>query len=111
MFERGYVEERGTAIHTTAGGSAFVGLAQRLVPWMVNPIHSTEQEAALQAIEAGQGDDAAYVAEVMHRTQATLGKLKAAGDTTRIEDAPETHQGPAGCAKSVAPGIRYGTGR
>ena len=89
VFERGYVEERGTAIHTTPRGSAFVGLARRLVPWMVNPIHSVEQEEALQAIEAGRGDDAAYVAEVMQRTQETLGKLKAADDTTRIEDAPE----------------------
>jgi DNA topoisomerase-3 len=90
VFERGYVEERGTAIHATARGSAFVGLARRLVPWMVNPIHSVEQEAALQAIEAGRGDDAAYVAEVMQRTQETLEKLKATGDSTRIEDAAET---------------------
>ena len=83
VFERGYVEERGTAIHTTPRGSAFVGLARRLVPWMVNPIHSVEQEAVLQAIEAGRGDDAAYVAEVMQRTQETLLKLKATGDSTR----------------------------
>jgi DNA topoisomerase-3 len=89
VFERGYVEERGTAIHTTARGSAFVGLARRLVPWMVNPIHSVEQEAALQAIEAGRGDDAAYIAEVMQRTQETLLRLKATGDSTRIEDAAE----------------------
>jgi DNA topoisomerase-3 len=88
VFERGYVEEHGTAIHTTARGSAFVGLARHLVPWMVNPIHSVEQEEALQAIEAGRGDDAAYVAQVMQRTQETLAKLKAAGDSTRIEDAP-----------------------
>lgn len=90
VFERGYVEERGTAIHTTARGSAFVGLARRLVPWMVNPIHSVEQEEALQAIEAGRGDAAAYVADVMARTQETLVKLKAAGDSTRIEDTSET---------------------
>jgi hypothetical protein len=51
---------------------------------------SVEQEAALQDIEAGKGDDDAYVAEVVQRTQETLAKLKAAGDTTRIEDAGET---------------------
>jgi DNA topoisomerase IA len=33
VFDRGYVEERGTM----ARGSAFVTLARRLVPWMVNP--------------------------------------------------------------------------
>ena len=106
VFERGYVEERGTAIHTTSRGSAFVGLARRLVPWMVNPIHSVEQEEALQAIEAGRGDDAAYVAEVMQRTQETLGKLKAAGDTTRIEeDAPEAPvRGRQGAAKGQRKG-------
>jgi DNA topoisomerase III len=69
VFDRGYVEERGTAIHTTARGSAFVTLARRLVLWMVNPIHSVEQEAALQDIEAGKGDDGAYVADVLQRTQ------------------------------------------
>jgi hypothetical protein len=37
--------------------------------WMVNPIHSVEQEAALQDIEAGKGDDGAYVADVLQRTQ------------------------------------------
>jgi hypothetical protein len=105
VFERGYVEERGTAIHTTPRGSAFVGLARRLVPWMVNPIHSVEQEEALQAIEAGRGDDSAYVAEVMQRTQETLGKLKAAGDTTRIEDAPEAPvRGRQGAAKGQRKG-------
>jgi DNA topoisomerase-3 len=105
VFERGYVEERGTAIHTTPRGSAFVGLARRLVPWMVNPIHSVQQEEALQAIEAGRGDDAAYVAEVMQRTQETLGKLKAAGDTTRIEDAPEAPiRGRQGAAKGQRKG-------
>ena len=88
VFDRGYVEERGTAIHTTARCSAFVVLARRLVPWMVNPIHSVEQEAALQAIEAGQGCDESYVSEVIQRTHATLQKLKAARDSTRIEDAP-----------------------
>ena len=83
-----------------ARGSAFVALARRLVPWMVNPIHSVEQEAALQEIEAGRGDDAAYVAEVMQRTQETLLKLKAAGDSTRIEDAPEpTAKGGQGIGK------------
>ena len=106
VFDRGYVEERGTAIHTTARGSAFVGLARRLVPWMVNPIHSVEQEAALQEIEAGRGDDAAYVAEVMQRTQETLGKLKAAGDATRIEDAPET---PSHERQGAAKGKRKGS--
>jgi DNA topoisomerase-3 len=101
VFDRGYVEERGTAIHTTPRGSAFVGLARRLVPWMVNPVHSVEQEAALQDIEAGKGDDDAYVAEVLQRTQETLAKLKAAGDTTRIEDAPDTlARGRQGAAKS-----------
>jgi DNA topoisomerase-3 len=90
VFERGYVEERGTAIHTTARGSAFVGLARRLVPWMVDPIHSAEQEAALQTIEAGRGDDTTYVAEVIERTHETLVNLKAAGDTTRIDDTAET---------------------
>jgi DNA topoisomerase-3 len=105
VFERGYVEERGTAIHTTPRGSAFIGLARRLVPWMVNPIHSVEQEEALQAIEAGRGDDAAYVAEVMQRTQETLGKLKAAGDSTRIENAPEApSRGRQGAAKGQRKG-------
>jgi len=100
VFDRGYVEERGTAIHTTARGSAFVVLARRLVPWMVNPIHSVEQEAALQAIETGQGCDESYVSEVMQRTHETLQKLKAAGDSTRIEDVPERptrgRQAPSG---------------
>jgi DNA topoisomerase-3 len=101
VFDRGYVEERGTAIHTTPRGNAFVGLARRLVPWMVSPVHSVEQEAALQDIEAGKGDDDAYVAEVLQRTQETLAKLKAAGDTTRIEDAPDTlARGRQGAAKS-----------
>jgi DNA topoisomerase-3 len=106
VFERGYVEERGNAIHTTARGSAFVGLARRLVPWMVNPIHSVEQEEALQAIEAGRGGDAAYVAEVMQRTQETLLKLKTAGDSTRIEDAPEP---PAKTRKTAAKTRRRGS--
>ena len=106
VFERGYVEERGTAIHATPRGSAFVGLARRLVPWMVNPIHSVEQEEALQAIEAGRGDEAAYVAEVMQRTQETLVKLKEAGDSTRIEDAPET---PAHERQSAPKGKRRGS--
>jgi DNA topoisomerase-3 len=108
VFERGYVEERGTAIHTTPRGSAFVGLARRLVPWMVNPIHSVEQEEALQAIEAGRGDDAAYVAEVMQRTQDTLGKLKAAGDTTRIEDA-DAPEAPVRGRQGAAKGQRKGS--
>ncbi|MBW4025246.1 MAG: hypothetical protein HIU92_19315 [Proteobacteria bacterium] len=108
VFERGYVEERGTAIHTTPRGSAFVGLARRLVPWMVNPIHSVEQEEALQAIEAGRGDDAAYVAEVMQRTQETLGKLKAAGDTTRIEDA-DAPEAPVRGRQGAAKGQRKGS--
>jgi DNA topoisomerase IA len=59
--------------------------------------------------EAGQGDDAAYVAEVMQRTQETLGRLKEAGDTTRIEDAPETSaKGRQAALKSRATGIRCG---
>jgi hypothetical protein len=73
---------------------------------MVNPIHSVEQEEALQAIEAGRGDDAAYVAEVMQRTQETLGKLKAAGDSTRIEDAPEA---PSRGRQRAAKGQRKGS--
>lgn len=100
VFDRDYVEERGNAIHTTARGSAFVGLARRLVPWMVNPIHSVEQEAALQDIEAGRGDDAAYVSDVLQRTRQTLARLKAAGDTTRIEDASAATGAPGGGPKA-----------
>jgi len=92
IFERGYVEEQGTAIHTTPRGSAFVDLMQRLVPWMVSPLHSVEQEAALQDIEAGHGDGDAYVLNVLDRTRQTLVKLQDAGDTTRIDDASSSAQ-------------------
>ena len=113
VFDRGYVEERGTAIHTTPRGSAFVGLARRLVPWMVNPIHSVEQEAALQDIEAGRGDHAAYVADVLNRTQQTLVRLRESGDTTRIEDSTAAPAGtPSGSTASQAgsSGLRSGAG-
>lgn len=86
IFERGYVEEQGTALHATARGSAFIALARRLVPWMADPLHSVEQEAALQDIEAGTGDDGAYVSDVLEKTHQALAQLQAACDTTRIAD-------------------------
>jgi hypothetical protein len=107
VFDRKYVEERGTAIHTTARGSAFIALARRLVPWMVNPIHAVEQEAALQDSEAGHGDDAADVREVLQRTQETLVKLKATGDSTRIKDAAEP---PAKARQALAKKRLRGSG-
>ena len=107
VFDRGYVEERGTAIHTTPRGSEFVALARRLVPWMVNPIHSVEQEAALQDIEAGRGDHAAYVADVLDRTQQTLARLRESGDTTRIEDSAAA---PAGTSNSGSTASQAGSG-
>jgi DNA topoisomerase-3 len=87
VFDREYVEEKGSAIHTTARGKAFVSLARRLVPWMVNPIHSVDQEEALMAIESGKAGEVAYVASTLDRTHETVLKLAATGDKTMIGEA------------------------
>ncbi len=92
LFDRGYIEEHGTAIHATQRGSAFIGLARRLVPWMIDPFHSAELEAALREIEAGKSSDGTYVSDVINRTQQTLSKLLEMGDATRIEDEPDPNQ-------------------
>jgi len=92
IFDRGYVEEQGTAIHATPRGSAFIGLARRLIPWMIDPLHSVEQEAALQDIEAGNGNEGTYVSDVLERTRQTLCELQNVGDATLIEDAGNAGQ-------------------
>jgi DNA topoisomerase-3 len=88
IFDRGYVEEKDKALRTTSRGSAFIALARRLIPWMVDPLHSVEQEAALLDIEAGQGSEDSYVSDVLQRTRQTLATLQSGNDTTRIEDIP-----------------------
>lgn len=100
IFDRGYVEERGTAIHMTARGSSLIGLARRLIPWMVDPLHSVEQEAALQDIETGKGEADAYVAEVIERTRQTLSTLQRNSDATRIEDMQATDKEETGMHRS-----------
>lgn len=94
LFDRGYVEEQGSAIHTTRRGNAFIDLARRLIPWMADPLHSAEQEAALQKIERGQGSAEAYVAEVIGHTRQALAKLAGAQTVRRPRQSRPRRRSP-----------------
>ena len=86
IFDRGYVTTKKDAIHMSSRGSAFVALARRLVPMMLDPIHSVDQEEMLQAIESGSGKEAAYIEQIRTETSSTLARLKTLGDRTMIAE-------------------------